>query len=82
MNQGLKRLLEGEGFRRVGKSCEFILRHDASEIKSYLFRVWLHRHGGQAEVMEVKSEQIIKRLARMEQWYSMDDLKEFFKDFQ
>ena len=77
MNHGLRILLEGEGFRQVGTSCEFNLRHEVSELKSYLFRVWLHRHGGQAEVC-----QGMKRIARMEQWNSLDDLKEFLKEFR
>jgi len=66
MNQGLKILLEGQGFRHVNpKSCEFTRKHESSEIRVYLFRVWLHRNGGQAEVLDFGTG---KRLARMPLW--------------
>ena len=79
MNQALKILLKGEGFTQRGRSCEFTKRHESSEVRVYLFRVWLHRDGGQAEVYDAKSA---KKLTRMEHWQSMKDLQEFFKEFQ
>ena len=78
MNQALKILLEGEGFRQVRSgSCEFTKVHEQSEARTYLFRVWLHKHGGQAEVSFNGA-----RVSRIESWKSIDDLKDFFEEFQ
>jgi hypothetical protein len=78
MNQSLKILLEGEGFRQVSNnSCEFRKIHEQSEARKYAFRVWLHKSGGQAEVSLSGN-----RVARLELWRSMDELSAFFKDFQ
>ena len=73
-------MLEGEGFRQVRpQSCEFARRHEQSDKTVYVFRVWLHRNGGQAEVCR---DDTGRKVARTESWLGMDDLKEFFKEFQ
>ena len=80
MNQGLKILLEGEGFRQVRpQSCEFAKRHEQSDAKAYVFRVWLHRAGGQAEVC---NDDDGSRVAREPSWRTIEDLQKFFKEFQ
>lgn len=80
MNQGLRILLEGEGFRLMRpQSCEFAKTYSQSEATAYLFRVWLHRNGGQAEVC---ADGTGRRIARLPLWRSMDELIEFFKAFQ
>jgi hypothetical protein len=80
MNSAMNILLEGQGFRQMRpNSCEFAKRHESSETNVYLFRVWLHRNGGQAEVCH---DDTGRKVARTESWCSMDDLKEFFKEFQ
>lgn len=79
MNQGLRILLEGEGFRQMRpNSCEFAKRHEQSEAMAYVFRVWLHRAGGQAEVCKDDDG---RRIAREPSWRTMDELKEFFKPY-
>jgi hypothetical protein len=80
MNQAFKILLEGDGFRQMRpNSCEFAKRHEQSDAKAYVFRVWLHRNGGQAEVCNDDGG---RRVARTESWRSMENLKDFFKDYQ
>lgn len=80
MNQGLKILLEGDGFRQFhAKSNKFVRRVESSEVLAFRHHVWLHKNGGQAEAYNDKSGE---RLGRLELWRSMDDLKTFFKEFQ
>jgi hypothetical protein len=80
VNQALKTLLEGEGFQQMRpNSCEFAKRHEQSDTKAYVFRVWLHRAGGQAEVC---NDDDGSRVAREPSWRTMGDLHQFFREFQ
>lgn len=73
MNQSLKILLEGRGFRqRNPQSCEFWKVYAPFQVgKNYVFRVWLHRNGGQAEIAV---DDCGRRIARNESWCSIEEL--------
>jgi hypothetical protein len=71
MNAKFKAWLLSHGFLQSGKSCLFVRLLPST---SRAAAVWLHKHGGQAEIRSLPG----KKLARLESWKSIEELQEFF----